>query len=74
MRNKVINKRYLPLSFSKYNETSPKLVYFQETRGTVISEKIQLILMQNGKVFSESRQVVHRKSHCQAKWVKSWAS
>ena len=24
---KSYNKRYLPLSFSKYNETSPKLVY-----------------------------------------------
>ena len=27
---------YLPLSFSKYNETSPNLFYFQETRGTVM--------------------------------------
>ena len=46
---------YLPLSFSKYNETSPKLVYFQETRGTVMCEKSQLISMQNGKVLNQDR-------------------
>ena len=47
--------RYLPLSFSKYNETSPKLVYFQETCGTVMCAKIQLIAMQNGKVLNQDR-------------------
>ena len=47
--------RYLPLSFSKYKETSPKLVYFQETRGTVMRAKIQLISMQNGKVLNQDR-------------------
>ena len=26
-QEKSYNSRYLPLSFSKYNETSPKLVY-----------------------------------------------
>ena len=47
--------RYVPLSFSKYNETSPKLVYFQETRGTVMRTKIQLISMENGKVLNQDR-------------------
>ena len=30
------NKSYLPLSFSKYNETNQKLVYSYETSGTVM--------------------------------------
>ena len=52
---KSYNKRYLPLSSSKYNETSPKLVYSQETSSTVMREKIQLILMQNAKVMNQNR-------------------
>ena len=59
MSQKSYNKRYLPLSSSKYNETSPKLVYSQETSGTVMRAKIQLILMQNAKVMNQ-KQVVHR--------------
>ena len=47
---KSYNKRYLPLSFSKYAERSPKLVYFKEISGTVMRAKIQLISMQNAKV------------------------
>ena len=34
------NKRYLHLSFSKYNDTSQKLVYSLETSGTVMRAKI----------------------------------
>ena len=53
---KSYNKRYLPLSFfSKYNETSPQLVYSQETSGTVMSVKFQLISMQSAKVLNEDR-------------------
>ena len=52
---KSYSKRYLPLSSSKYNETSPKVVYSQETSGTVMHAKIQLILMQNAKVTNQNR-------------------
>ena len=52
---KSYNKRYLPLSSSKYNETSPKLVYSQETSATVMCAKSQLILMQNAKVMNQNR-------------------
>ena len=52
---KSYNKRYLPISFSKYNETSPKLFYFKETSGTVMHAKIQLISMQNEKVLNQER-------------------
>ena len=52
---KSYNKRYLPLSFPKYNQTSPKLVYSQETSGTVMRAKFQLILMQNAKVLNQDR-------------------
>ena len=45
MRKKVTT-RYLSLSFSKYNETSPMLVYYKETSGTVMHAKFQLISMQ----------------------------
>ena len=50
-----LQQEVFPLSFSKYKETSPKLVYFQETRGTVMRAKIQLISMQNGKVLNQER-------------------
>ena len=46
---------FLPLSFSKYNETSPKLVYSQETSGTEMREKFQPILIQNAKVLNQYR-------------------
>ena len=47
---KSYNNGYLFLSFSKENETSPKLVYFLKTSGTVMHGKIQLIPMKNAKV------------------------
>ena len=50
---KSYNKRYLLISFSKHNKTSPKLVYTKETSGTVMRAKIQLISMQNAKVLNE---------------------
>ena len=50
---KSYNKRYLLISFSKHNKTSPKLVYTKETSGTVMREKIQLISMQNAKVLNQ---------------------
>ena len=40
---KSYKKRYPLLTFSKYNETSPKLVYTKETSGTVMRAKIKLI-------------------------------
>ena len=49
------NKRYLHLRLSKYNETSPKLVYSEETSDTVMREKFQQILMQNAKVLNQDR-------------------
>ena len=49
------NKRYLPLSFSKHNEASAKLVYSEETSGTVMREKFQLISMQNAKVLNQDK-------------------
>ena len=52
---KSYNNRYLPLSSSKYNKTSPKLVYSQGTSGTVMHEKIQPISMQNAKVMNQDR-------------------
>ena len=36
---KRYNKRYLPLSFSKYNETSPKLAYSEEANGIMMRAK-----------------------------------
>ena len=39
----------------KYNETSPKLVYSQETSGTEMREKFQPILIQNAKVLNQYR-------------------
>ena len=52
---KSYNKRYLPPSFSKYNKTSPKLVYPEEISATVVHAKFQLILMQNPKVWMKTR-------------------
>ena len=52
---KSYNNRNLPLSSSKYNKTSPKLVYSQDTSGTVMHEKIQPISMQNAKVMNQER-------------------
>ena len=47
---KSYKSKYLFLRFSKCNETSPKLVYFKETSGTVMHGKIQLLPMKNAKV------------------------
>ena len=57
---KSYNKRYLPLSFSKYNEASPKLVYSEETSGTVMRAKFQLISMQNAKVLNQDMYHIER--------------
>ena len=54
-QEKSYNKRYLPLSYSKYNETSPKLVYSYETSGTVMHAIFQPISMQNAKVLNQDR-------------------
>ena len=47
---KSYKSKYLFLRFSKCNETSPKLVYFKETSGTVMHGKIQLLPMKYAKV------------------------
>ena len=49
-KEKSYKSKYLFLRFSKCNETSPKLVYFKETSGTVMHGKIQLLPMKNAKV------------------------
>ena len=49
------NKRYRPLSFSKYNKTSPKLIYSEETTGRVMDAKFQLISMENAGVLNRDR-------------------
>ena len=40
-QEKIYNKMYVPLSFSKYNETSQKLVYSQETSVTGMHARYQ---------------------------------
>ena len=60
------------LSFSKYKETSPKLVYSQETSGTVMHEKFQPISMKNAKVLNQYRE--HKERAIGRISVKSWAS
>ena len=75
IEEKSYNKRYLSLSFSKYKKTSPKLVHSYVNSSMVMHAKFQLISTQVPKCKGvESRQVAHRKSHWQAKWVKSWES
>ena len=57
---KSYNKRYLPLSFSKHNEASPKLVYSEETSSIVMRAKFQLISMQNAKVLNQDKYHIER--------------
>ena len=57
---KSYNKRYLPLSFSKHNQASPKLVYSEETSSTVMRAKFQLISMQNAKVLNKNNYNIER--------------
>ena len=57
---KSYNKRYPSISFSKYNETSPKLVNSEQTSGTVMHAQIQLISMQNAKVLNQERYHIER--------------
>ena len=47
------------LNFSKYNDTSPKLVYSQEKSGEVMREKFQPISMQYVKLLNQYRE--HRE-------------
>ena len=70
---KSYNKRYLPLSFSKYNRDKSKVSLFLRDQRYSDAWKISTDLDAKCKG-SESRQVAHRKSHWEAKWVKSWAS
>ena len=51
---KSYNKRYIPLSFFRYNEIS-QLVYYKETSGTVMHAKFQPISMQNANDLNQDR-------------------
>ena len=76
MRKKVTTRRHLPLNFPKYNEldTSPKLVNLF-LKDKWYSDACKISTDSDAKCKgSESRLVAHRKSHWEAKWVKSWAS
>ena len=52
-QEKSYNKRYVAISFSKYSETSPELVYSWETSGTVIHAKFELISTQNALALNQ---------------------
>ena len=54
MSKKSYNKRYLPLSFSKYNQASPKLVYSQETSDTVMRTKFKQISMKMQRFWNQT--------------------
>ena len=56
---KSYNKRYLPLSSSKYNETSPKLVYFSRDQRYSDACKNSTDFDAKCKGY-ESKQVAHR--------------